>query len=52
MLPLVNHLFQVAITGVPTEYGTLAGEMGPELTSLVADWLDAVIPGRGRTDRE
>lgn len=43
VLPLVNHLFQVATTGVPTEYGTLTGEMGPELSSMVADWLDDVL---------
>lgn len=45
VLPLVNHLFQHATTGLPAEYGALTDEMGPELTSLVADWLDDVLAG-------
>lgn len=46
ILPVANHLFQSATTGLPAEYPALPGEMGPGVSILVADWLDRVMPGR------
>lgn len=38
-----NHLFQTAASGHLAEYGQLKDEMPPELTDLIADWLDRVL---------
>ena len=34
-----NHLFQSAVTGAVSEYGTLAPEFTPELLPLLVDWV-------------
>jgi hypothetical protein len=39
VLPTANHLFQDALTGAVTEYGTLPAEFTPELLPLVTEWV-------------
>ncbi|MFV1986117.1 MAG: alpha/beta hydrolase family protein [Gemmatimonadota bacterium] len=38
-LPKANHLFQVAITGSPSEYATLEKEFVPGFLELIGDWI-------------
>ncbi len=38
-LPGLNHLFQHAPTGSPTEYGGIEETFAPEALSLVSDWI-------------
>src|SRR2546429_9717701 len=38
-LPGLNHLFQHAPTGSPTEYGGIEETMAPEALSAISDWL-------------
>jgi len=38
-LPRLNHLFQTAKTGDPTEYGELGETMSPAALTLICDWL-------------
>jgi pimeloyl-ACP methyl ester carboxylesterase len=38
-LPGLNHLFQQAQTGLPTEYGRLEQTMDPALPGRVSDWI-------------
>ena len=38
-LPGLNHLFQTAKTGAPTEYGELGETMSPAALTLISDWL-------------
>ncbi len=38
-LPRLNHLFQVAETGSPVEYGKIEETMSPEALKLIADWI-------------
>ena len=35
----LNHLFQSAKTGAPTEYGDIAETMSPTALTLISDWL-------------
>jgi fermentation-respiration switch protein FrsA (DUF1100 family) len=35
----LNHLFQKASTGLPSEYGRIEETMDPEVLRLVADWI-------------
>ena len=37
--PGLNHLFQHAQTGAPTEYGTIEETISPEVLSDIVDWL-------------
>jgi fermentation-respiration switch protein FrsA (DUF1100 family) len=39
-LPGLNHLFQHATTGSPSEYGRISETMAPELLSRVARWIE------------
>lgn len=41
LLPGLNHLFQHARTGAPTEYGALEETFAPEAIQLVCDWVVA-----------
>jgi uncharacterized protein len=41
-LPGLNHLFQHAITGSPTEYGEITETMAPEVLAEVPDWIHHV----------
>jgi hypothetical protein len=38
-LPGLNHLFQHAPTGSPTEYGAIEETMAPEALNAVSDWI-------------
>ncbi|HKO90062.1 MAG TPA: alpha/beta fold hydrolase, partial [Polyangiaceae bacterium] len=38
-LPGLNHLFQHAVTGSPSEYGLIAETMAPEVLTLIQDWI-------------
>ena len=38
-LPGLNHLFQTAQTGAPTEYGALEETMAPAVLSRIGDWI-------------
>jgi len=52
-LPGLNHLFQHAITGSPSEYGLIPETMAPEVLALIADWigeLPASAPLTGERD--
>ncbi len=40
----LNHLFQTATTGLPSEYGSIAETMAPEVLALAVDWI--LSPGR------
>ena len=41
VLPGLNHLFQTAPTGAPSEYGTLEETFAPAALQAVGDWLVA-----------
>ena len=38
-MPGLNHLFQTAKTGSPTEYGEIDETMSPAVLNLVSDWI-------------
>lgn len=38
-MPGLNHLFQTAKTGSPTEYGEIEETMSPTVLTLVSDWI-------------
>jgi pimeloyl-ACP methyl ester carboxylesterase len=38
----LNHLFQHAITGAPTEYGSIDETMAPEVLAQVAGWITSL----------
>jgi pimeloyl-ACP methyl ester carboxylesterase len=38
-LPQLNHLFQTAKTGLPSEYGQLDETMAPAVLQTIGDWL-------------
>jgi hypothetical protein len=38
-LPGLNHLFQHAPTGSPTEYGGIEETMAPEALTAISDWI-------------
>ena len=38
-MPGLNHLFQTAKTGAPTEYGEIDETMSPAVLTLVSDWI-------------
>jgi alpha-beta hydrolase superfamily lysophospholipase len=42
-LPNLNHLFQNAETGLPTEYGTIEQTMDSQVLVLMAEWIKARI---------
>lgn len=41
----LNHLFQHAETGLPSEYGTIDQTLAPEAMEAVADWILGVTGG-------
>ena len=43
-LPGLNHLFQHATTGSPSEYGEIEETMAPEVLREVSDWLRSRWP--------
>lgn len=42
VLPDLNHLFQTAATGLPTEYGQIEETFAPAALDLIADWIREV----------
>lgn len=38
-VPGLNHLFQHAVTGSPSEYGLIPETMAPEVLTQIADWI-------------
>ncbi len=38
-LPGLNHLFQHAPTGSPTEYGGIEETLAPEALTSISDWV-------------
>lgn len=38
-MPALNHLFQTAKTGSPSEYGKIEETMSPAVLALVSDWI-------------
>jgi pimeloyl-ACP methyl ester carboxylesterase len=44
VLPQLNHLFQTAKTGLPSEYGQLDETMAPAVLHILADWLERHNP--------
>ena len=45
-LPGLNHLFQTAKTGSPTEYGDIEETLAPAALRKVADWLTKILLAR------
>lgn len=43
-LPGLNHLFQHAMTGSPSEYGLIEETMAPEVLTQVAGWIGSLPP--------
>lgn len=39
VLPQLNHLFQTANTGLPTEYGQIEETFSPKALTLIANWI-------------
>ncbi|HSV75114.1 MAG TPA: alpha/beta hydrolase [Chthonomonadales bacterium] len=39
IVPGVNHLFQTAATGLPTEYGVIEETMSPSVLTMVSEWI-------------
>lgn len=48
----LNHLFQTATTGLPSEYGGIEETMAPEVLRIVAEWINELEPGRASQRRE
>ncbi len=40
-LPGLNHLFQTATTGSPSEYGQIEETIAPEVLTAISDWISA-----------
>jgi pimeloyl-ACP methyl ester carboxylesterase len=40
-IPKLNHLFQTATTGAPSEYGTIEETMSPLALKMVSEWIAA-----------
>lgn len=45
-LPGLNHLFQTAVTGAPSEYGTIEETIAPAALDRIAAWILAQRPRR------
>ncbi len=43
VLPDLNHLFQTAESGAPTEYVTIEETMSPASMQMIADWIEARV---------
>lgn len=48
----LNHLFQTASTGDPSEYGRIEETFDPEALDLIADWIHETVRSRHGTDPE
>lgn len=45
-MPGLNHLFQPAITGSPTEYATISETFSPAALDIIATWINAHAGGK------
>lgn len=45
-LPGLNHLFQHAVTGSPSEYGLIPETLAPEVLEQIADWIGSLPASR------
>jgi hypothetical protein len=45
-LPKLNHLFQTATTGAPTEYATISETFSPVALDLIATWIASHTAGK------
>lgn len=43
MMPGLNHLFQHATTGSPTEYARIEETFAPEALSTINDWIHSTL---------
>jgi len=43
IVPGVNHLFQPASTGAPTEYAKIETTISPDVLNIIGDWVDEII---------
>ncbi len=50
LLPGLNHLFQKAETGAPSEYAKIAETMDPSALSTVTDWILKRFGGHARSE--
>jgi hypothetical protein len=41
-MPGLNHMFQKASTGSPSEYGTIEETISPDVLALIDDWIEQV----------
>lgn len=41
--PGLNHLFQTAKTGLPSEYASIEQTIAPEVLDTISDWLNEVV---------
>jgi hypothetical protein len=39
ILPGLNHLFQTAKTGLPSEYGMIEETIAPSALQIISDWI-------------
>lgn len=46
----LNHLFQRAGTGLPSEYGNIQETMAPEVLRIIADWINALATQGSREE--
>jgi uncharacterized protein len=49
-LPGLNHLFQHAVTGSPSEYNLIPETMAPEVLTQIADWIGSLPARTGPSD--
>jgi uncharacterized protein len=49
-LPRLNHLFQTATTGSPTEYADIQETMSPTALDMIASWINARFKGGSASD--
>jgi hypothetical protein len=40
-LPRLNHMFQTAVTGAPSEYGEIQETLAPSALKIICDWVVA-----------
>ncbi len=51
-LPGLNHLFQHATTGSPSEYASIAETIDPAVLTLIHEWILAELSGKNRRTRK
>jgi pimeloyl-ACP methyl ester carboxylesterase len=44
-MPGLNHLFQTAKTGAPSEYSSIEETIAPAVLELLGDWIEGVVGG-------